>query len=184
MSITIVKLWDFFTSRTKRVTDATLVGDDLMLLQYQLRDDAADAQEKPMSFWLLSQHHTPESSCSTKCNTWKVLKNVLYCDTDINMYVHDKERCELPNIPIGSSLGEMTDELPNDVLIDKFWNAGPKFYCLSGHNVNSGLENNVFKVKRVALSRATEKNVQPRNFQKTSFGCNSWTAQPLHEFVS
>ena len=37
---------DYFTSRTKRVTDATLVGDDLMLLQYQLIDDAADAPRK------------------------------------------------------------------------------------------------------------------------------------------
>ena len=34
---------EFFMSRTKRVTDATLVGDDLMLLQYQLIDDAADS---------------------------------------------------------------------------------------------------------------------------------------------
>ena len=34
---------DFFTSRTKRNTDAPLVGDDLMLSQYQLTDGAADA---------------------------------------------------------------------------------------------------------------------------------------------
>ena len=37
---------DFFTSQMKRVTDATLVGDDLMLLQYQLINDAADASKK------------------------------------------------------------------------------------------------------------------------------------------
>ena len=37
---------EHFTSKTKRVTDAALVGDDLMLLQYQLIDDAADSPRK------------------------------------------------------------------------------------------------------------------------------------------
>ena len=60
----------------------------------------------------------------------KVPKNVLYCDTDSIMYVRDKKRCELPDIPIGSSLGDMTDELPNDVVTEKFWKTGPKIYCL------------------------------------------------------
>ena len=67
----------------------------------------------------------------------------------------------------------MTNELPNDVLIDKFWSAGLKFYCLSGHNVNSGLEYNVFKVKGVTLNRATEKTFNPETFKKTNFGRNS-----------
>ena len=170
---------DFFTSRTKRVTDATLVGDDLMLLQYQLRDDAADAPRKTNVILAAFTTSHARIILLNKMQHVKVLKNVLYCDTDINMYVHDKERCELPNIPIGSSLGEMTDELPNDVLIDKFWNAGPKFYCLSGHNVNSGLENNVFKVKRVALSRATEKTFNPETFKKLALGATHELRSPF-----
>ena len=139
---------DFSTSRTKRVTDATLVGDYLMLLQYQLIDDAADAPRKTNV--ILSAFTTTHARIILLNNMQlvKVLKNVLYCDTDSIMYVRDKERCELPDIPIGSSLGEMTDELPNDVLIGKFWCAGPKFYCLSGHNVNSGPEYNVFQSAR------------------------------------
>ena len=118
---------DFSTSRTKRVTDATLVGDDLMLSQYQLIDDAADAPRKTNV--ILAAFTTSHAKIILLNNMQlvKVTKNVLYCDTDSIMYVHDKERCELLDIPIGSSLGEITDELPNDVLIDEFWSAGPKF---------------------------------------------------------
>ena len=161
---------DFFTSRTKRVTDATLVGDDLMLLQYQHIDDAADAPRKTNV--ILAAFTTSHARIILLNNMQlvKVPKKVLYCNTDSIMFVHDKDRCELPDIPIDSSQGEMTDELPNDVLIDKFWSAGPKFYCLSGHNVNSGLEYNVFKVKGVTLNRATEKTFNPETFKKLILG--------------
>ena len=40
------ELCEYFTSRLKHETDATLVGDDLMLLQYQLMGDAADDPQK------------------------------------------------------------------------------------------------------------------------------------------
>ena len=36
----------FFTSDTANVLDAALVGDDLMLLQYQIFDDASDVPRK------------------------------------------------------------------------------------------------------------------------------------------
>ena len=131
---------DFFTSRTKRVTDATLAGDDIMLLQYQLIDDAADAPRKTK---VILAAFTTSHAIFILLNKMKLVKgsrNVFYCNNDSVMYVHDKEKCELWDIWIGSSLVEMIDEFPNDVLIDKFWSAGPKFHCLSGYNVNSGLD--------------------------------------------
>ena len=82
------------------------------------------------------------------------------------MYVHDQSLTDSPDISIGSGLGEMTDELPPDVLIDKFWSAGLRFYCLSAHNVKTGLEYNIFKVKGVTLNRATEKTFNPDTFRK------------------
>ena len=104
-------------SRTKRVTDAALVGDDLMLLQYQLIDDAADAPRK--TNFILTAFATSHARIIL-LNNMQLVKNskfVLYCDTDSIMYVQ-KEKCELPALPIGSRLGEMTDELPNVVLFD------------------------------------------------------------------
>ena len=161
---------EYFTSRTKRVTDATLVGDDLMLLQYQLIDDAADAPRKTNV--VLAAFTTAHARVILLNNMHMVKnpQNVLYCDTDSIMYVQDMEISDSPDINIGSGLGEMTNELPDDVIIDKFWSAGPKFYCLSGHNIKSGLEYNLFKVKGVTLNRASEKTFNPDTFRKLILG--------------
>ena len=161
---------DYFTSRTKRVTDATLVGDDLMLLQYQLIDDAADAPRKTNVILAAFTTSHARIILFNKMQLVKNPKNVLYCDTDSIMYVHDQAKSKSPDILIGSGLGEMTDELPPDVLIDKFWSAGPKFYCLSGHNVKTGLEYNLFKIKGVTLNRAAEKTFNPDTFRKLVLG--------------
>ena len=157
---------DYFTSRTKRVTVATLVGDDLKLLQYQLIDDAADAPRKPN---VITTAHARIIHYK-KMQMVKNARNVLYCDTDSIMYIHDKNQSEAVDIPIGTGLGEMTKELPEDVLIDKFWSAGPKFYCMSGHRKTNGLKYNVFKVKGVTLNRATEKTFNPETFKKLVLG--------------
>ena len=161
---------EYFTSRKKRVTDATLVGDDLMLLQYQLIDDAADSPRKTSV--ILAAFTTAHARVILYENMQCVRnpKNILYSDTDSIMYVHDKSDGLEQDIPLGSAMGEMTNELPDDVLFDKFWSAGPKFYCLSGHNVFSGLEYNVFKVKGVTLNRATEKTFNPDTFKKLLLG--------------
>ena len=161
---------EYFTSKTKRVTDATLVGDDLMLLQYQLIDDAADSPRKTNV--ILAAFTTAHARVILYRNMQQVKdpRNVLYCDTDSIMYVHDKSVTAQQDIPVGSGMGNMTNELPGDVLIDRFWSAGPKFYCFSGHNIVSGLEYNVFKVKGVTLNRATEKTFNPETFKKLILG--------------
>ena len=105
----------------------TLVEDNLMLLQYQLIDDAADAPRKTNV--ILAAFTTAHARIIFIDNMQKVKnpKNVLYCDTDNIMQVHDKTKSESPDILIGSGLGEMTNELPPDVMIDKFWSAGQIF---------------------------------------------------------
>lgn len=160
---------EYFTSKTKRVTDATLVGDDLMLLQYQLIDDDAASPRKTNV--ILAAFTTAHARVVLYRNMQLVRdpQNVLYCDTDSIMYVHDTKR-STQDIPIGSCLGEMTNELPEKVLIDRFWSAGPKFYCIAGHNVDTGLEYNVFKVKGVTLNRAAEKTFNPETFKKPILG--------------
>ena len=89
------------------------------------------------------------------------------------MYIHDKNQSEAVDKPIGTGLGEMTSELPEDVLIDKFWSAGPNFFCMLGHRRTNGLEYNVFKGKGVTLNRATEKTFNPETFKTTRAGRNT-----------
>ena len=161
---------DFLTSRTKRVSDATLVGHDFTFLQYQLIDDAADAPRKPKVLLAAFITSYARIILLNKMQLVEDWKNVLYCDTDSIIFFRDKEEWELLDILIVSSLSEMNDEFPNDVLTDKYLRAGPNFYCLWCHNVNSGLEYKVFKMKRLTLKSATENTFNLETFKKLILG--------------
>ena len=94
----------------------------------------------------------------------KESKNVLYCDIDSIMYAHNKE-CELPENPIRSSIGEITNALPRDAFFDKFWVLRQTFFCLSENEVKSGLIYNVFKVEGMTWKRAAEKTFIPQTLK-------------------
>ena len=136
-----------------------------MLLQYQMIDDAADAPRKTNV--ILAAFTTAHARIILYKNMQMVnnARNVLYCDTDSIMYIHDKNQSEAVDIPIGTGLGEMTSELPVDLLTDTFWSAVPKLYCMLGHRRTNGLEYNVFKVKGITLNRAIEKTFNPETFK-------------------
>ena len=70
------------------------------------------------------------------------------------------------DIPIGSYLGDMTDELPKTVTVDNFFSGGPKFYCINGRNNETAAEYNVFKVKGLTINRAVEKTFDIEAFKK------------------
>ena len=146
-----------FTSNFSRVLDAALVGDDLMLLQFQLVDDAADVHRK--SNVILAAFTTAHARAVLYQFISLVSKpeNVLYCDTDSVMYIDDNPDDGHRDIPLGSSIGEMTDEVPENVVIDHFFSGGPKFYCLSGRNMDTHKEFNVFIVKGLTINRSVEK---------------------------
>ena len=70
------------------------------------------------------------------------------------------------DIPIGSYLGDMTDEFPKTVTVDNFFSGGPKFYCINGRNNETAAEYNVFKVKGLTFNRAVEKTFDIEAFRK------------------
>ena len=139
----------FFTSNTTKVLDAALVGDDLMFLQYQMIDDASDVPRK--SDVILASFTTANARVILYSYLSKIKNpsNILYCDTDSIMYVQDSDyKSETPDIPPGSYLGEMTNELPDDVDVDSFYSAAPKFYSISGKKLSDGKEFNLFESER------------------------------------
>ena len=148
----------FFTSNTTKVLDAALVSDDLMFLQYQMIDDASDVPRK--SNVILASFTTANAPVILYSYLSKIKNpsNILYCDNDSIMYVQDSDyKSETPDIPTGSYLGEMTNELPHDVDVDSFYSAGPKFYSISGKKLSDGKEFNIFKVKGIKMNRCDEK---------------------------
>ena len=119
----------YFTSNFSRVFDATLVEEDLMLLQYQMIDDAADIPRKSNAVLAAFTTAHARSILYQHISKVKNPQNVLYCDTDSIMYI-DEQVSGLDahrDIPIGSYLGDMPDELPKTVTVDNFFLAGQTF---------------------------------------------------------
>ena len=113
----------YFTSNFALVVDATLVGEDLMLLQYQMIDDAADITRKSKVVLAAFTTAHARSILYQHISKMKNPQNVLYCDTDSIMYI-DEHVSGLDvhrDISIGSSLGDMTDKLPKTVKADNFF---------------------------------------------------------------
>ena len=73
------------------------------------------------------------------------------------------------DIPIGSYLGDVTDELPKTVTFDNFFSGGPKFYCINGRKNETAAEYNVFKVKCLTINRAVEKTFDIEAFKNWFF---------------
>ena len=87
----------------------------------------------------------------------------LYCDTDSIMYVHIDTRGVLQT---GDFLGDLTNELPPDVKITKFFCAGPKFYLLIGENERTGKPYSTYKIKGLSINQGTEHVINEENIQK------------------
>ncbi len=90
--------------------------------------------------------------------------DVLYCDTDSIMFIQKKNSpCVLET---GDFLGDLTDELPPNVIVTEYYCAGPKFYLLKGVNVVTGAPYSVYKIKGVTLNRSTETFLNEENIRK------------------
>ena len=95
-------------------------------------------------------------------------RNVLYCDTDSVMFVQKKNApCPLQT---GNFLGDLTDELPKNVIVTSYYCAGPKFYLLEGSNSVTGEPYSVYKIKGVSLNKSTETVVNAANIRKLVMG--------------
>ena len=166
-----------FSSDTNRVVDASLVGDDLMFIQYQLIDEEVESNRK--SNVVLAAFTTAHARCFLYKNMVKVKdpRNILYCDTDSIMYLQDGCSNTEPDIELGSFMGDMTDEIPSNVVFTDFFSGGPKFYCLSGFYSDTSNDYNVFKMKGITRNRACEKIFGKDGFKKL-------VLQEVHELRS
>ena len=86
---TYSEIVEFFTSNTTKFQDEALFGDDLMLSQYQMIDDASDLPRKSNVILASFTTANPRAFFTTLCEKSKKPSNVLYCDTDNIKYVQD-----------------------------------------------------------------------------------------------
>ena len=100
------------------------------------------------------------------------------------MYVQDSDyKPETPEIPTGSYLGEMKNELPDDVDVDSLYSAGPKFHSKSGKKLSDGKEFNKFKVKGITMNRCVEKLFDQNAFRNMVLAETHSLNRPITIFV-
>jgi len=96
-------------------------------------------------------------------------ERVMYFDTDSVIYVTDLTKKGQFEVPIGSNLGEMTNELReygNDANIEEFVSGGPKNY---GYKICSSKRKKptyVIKVRGITLSQSTCKRINFKTMRK------------------
>ena len=131
------ELMQYFNSGQTKMLDATMVNEDFMLIQYKAIDEAVE--QSPNTNVILAAFTTAHAR-TVLYNYMQHLtdpaKQLLYCDTDSIMYLSKGKP-----IKIGDSFGEMTDELPEIVAVEKIICCGPKFhqfYCIIGRDIKTG----------------------------------------------
>ena len=157
-----------FVSNTKyEMLNFHIINEDVMVLEY--RNSEGFQEESSITNEVLAAFTT----CFARLELYKhmeiVGRNILYVDTDSMIFATRKQVSQNGEIlyetfpPVGSSLGELTNELPENTHITEFVCTAPKSYA---YRTNDGTECVKFKV--VSLS---EKNKKRINFQgvKDSF---------------
>ena len=134
----------------------------------------------PTSIWHPSPQPLFMLYFTTICRKSKT-PHILYCDSDSIIYVHDSHyMSETPDIPTGSYLGELTNELPDDVDVDSFYSSGPKFYSISGKKLSNVKKFNNFKVKGITINRCVENFFDQNAFKNLVLAETHSLRSPFH----
>ncbi len=80
------------------------------------------------------------------------------------MFIQRKD--EQSVLTTGNFLGDLTNELPNNVEVTEYYCAGPKFYLLVGKNMVTGEPYSMYKIKGVSLNKSTETAINADNIRK------------------
>ena len=118
---------DFYaciTDPCKRVADFHIIKDDVLQVEYD--HDPDFIPESIQTNIYLAAFITSYARLRLYDLLDKLGDRVLYCDTDSVIYIH---RTGDPDLPLGSYLGQLTDELASHDFIIAFIAGGPKNYA-------------------------------------------------------
>lgn len=90
--------------------------------------------------------------------------DILYCDTDSIMFIQSISN-PTP-IETGNFLGDLTDEIPPNVLVNEFYCGGPKFYLLCGQNSDNPEPFIMYKIKGVTLNHGTQSCINAESIKQ------------------
>ena len=164
------RLVEMINSQTLTVENLAMVGEDMVLVEYKENEEFVleSVKTSPIIASFTTAH--------ARCLLYRAMasvpdpQNVLYCDTDSIMFIHNKSEPLPTALETGNFLGDLTDELPPNVEVTEYYSAGPKFYLLQGKNIVTGEDYVVFKIKGVSLNSSTEAVLNPDNIKQLVLG--------------
>ena len=143
------RLLELLTRYDIEVNGILPVNDDTLYVNWSSSDDACAAS--PLTNVVVAAYTTALARLKLFEYLSILDRRVLYYDTDSVIYV---SRVGDQDLPIGSMLGELTDELSCIGLgtyINYFLSGGPKFYAYQ-YKKSDGTEGSVCKVKGIRLN--------------------------------
>ena len=123
------ELFDYLDSDQYEVSDARMVNDETVELQYISKDEFVEQNDKVNI--VIASFTTAYARLKLYDLLDVLQERVLYYDTDSVIYVH--EPCK-PDPPLGDYLGNLTDELDPGDYITTFISGGPKNYAYLTNN--------------------------------------------------
>ena len=103
------KFFDYLTSDEVIVTDANLVNDDIMEIQYECGDNFVEVN--PNTNVVIAAFTTAHARLQLYDELDMLGERVLYYDTDSIVYLTQPGQ---PEPPLGNYIGDLTDELGGD----------------------------------------------------------------------
>lgn len=172
-----------FVSNTQyELLNFHIVNEDVMVLEY--RNSQGFEQESNITNEVLAAFTT----CFARMELYKhmesVGQNILYVDTDSMIFVTKKligrngEIVYQPFPPVGSTLGELTNELPENTHITEFVCTAPKSYA---YRTSDGAE--CVKFKGISLNEKNKKRINFQGVKELVFGTtDKITLEPQTQF--
>ena len=123
------ELFDYLDADQYEVSDARMVNDETVELQYISKDEFVEQNDKVNI--VIAAFTTAYARLKLYDLLDLLQERVLYYDTDSVIYVHEPGK---PDPPLGDYLGDLTDELDVGDYITTFISGGPKNYAYLTNN--------------------------------------------------
>ena len=143
------ELFDYLDSDQYEVSEALMVNDETVELQYTNKDEFVE--EKGKVNIVIAAFTTAYARLKLYDLLDLLQERVLYYDTDSVIYVHEPGK---PDPPLGDYLGDLTDELDAGDYITTFISGGPKNYAYLTNNGKS-----ITKIRGITLNYDASKTI-------------------------
>lgn len=152
-------LYSLDNNPSREIKHITIINEEVLLVSWEHKDEAYDCLKAVNVS--IAAYVTTQARLKLYSYLEKLGDRVLYYDTDSIIYISREDEWD---VPTGTSLGEMTDELAEygtGSYITEFVSAGPKNYSYTVYSPLTDTYNQTCKVKGFCLNYEAAQQINP-----------------------